>query len=258
MQAQFEMWSTFHYFMMIFPFVLAIFLYKMTQEKSLAVKRRVAIMLGIILVLILTTRQIYIFNNEGLGPEVFPFQVCHFANILLLIVAINPNLRVTAAIAWCLNFPAGLVSIIFADGLESYSNVLNTQGLAYISGHMLIVTMGLYLLLTRMIQVDWRALIKAYKVLAMLYLLSVIVNNWFVAIFDEQSNYFYSYVPEAGTPLEDLYNLGSTIEVFGLTFNPAYLLSLAVVGAAVMFLMYLLAKLRYVNHSPKAHRRLAN
>ncbi|GEK90025.1 Integral membrane protein (intg_mem_TP0381) [Alkalibacterium putridalgicola] len=258
MQAQFEMWSPFHYFMMIFPFVLAAVLYKMTQKKTFAVKRRVAIVLGIILVLILAARQIYIFNNDGLGPEVFPFQVCHFANILLLIVAINPNLRVTAAIAWCLNVPAGLVSVVFADGLENYSNVLNTQGLAYISGHMLIVTTGLYLLLTRMIQIDWRELLKAYEVLAVLYVLSVVVNNWFVAIFDEKSNYFYSYAPEAGTPLEDLYNLGSTIEAFGLTFNPVYLLSLAVVGAAVMFLMYLLAKLRYIKHDSSVQRKLAN
>lgn len=88
---------------------------------------------------------------------------------------------------------------------------------------MLIVTMGLYLLLTRMIQIDRRTLLKAYKILVPLYVLSVVVNNWFVDIFGEQSNYFYTYAPEAGTPLEDIYTLGSTITVSGVTFNPVYL-----------------------------------
>lgn len=142
------------------------------------------------------------------------------------------------AIAWCLNFPAGLVSIIFADGLENYSNVLNIQGVAYIAGHMLIVAMGLYLLLTKMIQIEGRTLLKSYKILVPLYFLSVIVNNWFVKIFGEESNYFYTYAPESGTPLEDLYNLGSNINVLGITFNPVYLISLAILGALGMYLMY--------------------
>jgi len=245
MRMQFEMWSAFHYFMMIFPFVLGVVLYKITEDKPFATQRKVAIVMGVILIIILAARQIYIFNKDGLNPEVFPFQVCHFANFTLLIVAINKNHRVTGAIAWCLNFPAGLVSIIFADGLENYSNVLNIQGLAYIVGHMLIVTTGLYLLFTKMINIDRKTLIKAYEVVVPLYLLSVVVNNWFVNIFGEKSNYFYTYTPEAGTPLEDLYNLGSELNILGITFNPAYLLSLALVGALGMFFMYLLSKLRY-------------
>ena len=252
MKMQFEMWSAFHFFMIFFPFVLAVVLYKITRDKAFAVKQKVALVLGLIMILILATRQIYIFNRDGgLNPEVFPFQVCHFANFTLLIVAINKRHRVTGAIAWCLNFPAGLVSVIFADGLESYSNVLNIQGIAYIAGHMLIVTMGLYLLLTEMIQIEWRTLLKSYKILLPLYLSSVIVNNWFVKIFGEKSNYFYTYAPEAGTPLEDLYNLGTNINVFGITFNPVYLISLAILGALIMFLMYLLSKLPYIRQSSK-------
>ncbi|MDZ7835290.1 MAG: YwaF family protein [Alkalibacterium sp.] len=242
---QFELWSAFHYFMMIFPFVLALGLYKITQDKSFAVKRKVAIAMGMTLVGILATRQIYIFSNDGLGPEVFPFHVSHFANILLLIVAINPNLRVINAIAWCLNVPAGLAAVIFASGLETYSNVLSIRGLAYVSGHMLIVATGLYLLLTGMIRIDRKALLKAYEIMVPLYLLSVIVNNWFTDIFNERSNYFFTYSPGAAAPLKYLYNLGSDITVSGITFNPVYLLSLAIIGAVIMFLMYLLAKLYY-------------
>ena len=246
MEMQFEMWSPFHYFMIVSPFILGIGLYKMTQDKLFTLKRKVALVMGAVLVVILASRQIYIFNEYGLGPEVFPFQVCHFGNILLLIVALNKNYRIIGTIAWCLNFPAGLASVIFADGLENYSNALDIQGLAYIAGHTLIVAAGLYLLLTEMIRVDRKTLLKSYIILVPVYLLSVMVNNWFVGIFGESSNYFYTCAPEAGTPLEDFYDFGSTINVAGLTFNPVYLIILAIVGALVMYVMYWLAQLRYI------------
>ncbi|PRY71411.1 hypothetical protein, partial [Alkalibacterium olivapovliticus] len=108
------------------------------------------------------------------------------------------------------------------------------------------VATGLYLLLTEMIRIDRRALLKAYAITVPLYLLSVIVNNWFTDIFNEQSNYLFTYAPGSAAPLVHLYNLGSDITVSGMTFNPVYILSLAIIGAVIMFLMYLLARLRYV------------
>ncbi|GAB2496105.1 hypothetical protein GCM10008929_17420 [Alkalibacterium psychrotolerans] len=258
MQAQFEMWSTFHYFMIIFPFVLAVILYIFTLDKAFAVKRRVGIAMGIILVGILATRQIYVFSADGLGPEVFPFHISHFANILLLIVAINPNLGVTSAIAWCLTVPAGLAAVVFADALETYSNVLSIRGLSYILGHMLIVATGLYLLLTEMIRIDRRALLKAYATLVPLYVLSVIINNWFTDIFNEQANYLFTYDPGSAGPLVYLYNLGSDITVSGITVNPVYILSLTIIGVVVMFLMYLLAQFWYVRQDSSLQRKRAN
>ncbi|MFW6009389.1 MAG: hypothetical protein ACOCP8_09020, partial [archaeon] len=249
---KFEMWSYFHYFMMIFPFVLAIILYGLTRNKEFYLQRNIALLMGIILVIILLIRQVYIFNTEGgFNPEVFPFQVCHFANFILLVVAINYKYRVIGAMAWCLNFPAGLSSVIFADGLENYANLLNPQALAYITGHMLIVAMGLYLLLIKMIKIKLKTLFKMYKVVGLLYILSVLVNNWFIDIFNDKSNYFYTYTPEKGTPLEILFNLGSNINVLGITFNPIYLIALAAVGAIFMFIMYLIAKVRYFSVTNK-------
>lgn len=244
--------------MIVFPFVLGVFLYKITQDKPFTVKRNVAIAMGMTLVGILATRQIHIFITDGLGPDVFPFHVSHFANILLLIVAINPDLRVINAIAWCVNVPAGLAAVVFAGGLETYSNVLSIRGLAYVSGHMLIVATGLYLLLTKMIRIDRRALLKAYEIMVPLYLLSVIVNNWFTDIFNERTNYFFTNDPGSAAPLEYLYNLGSEITVSGVTFNPVYILSLAIIGAVVMLLMYLLAKLYYSSQDSNIQRKLAN
>lgn len=258
MQMQFEMWSTFHYFMIVFPFALAITLYIFTRYKAFAVKQRVAIAMGIILVGILATRQIYVFSTDGLGPEVFPFHISHFANILLLMVAINPARRVISTIAWCLAVPAGLAAIIFADALETYSNVLSIRGLSYIFGHMLIVATGLYLLLTEMIWIDRRALLKAYGIVVPLYVLSVIVNNWFTDIFNEQSNYLFTYKPGSAGPLVYLHSLGSDITVSGMIFNPVYILSLTIIGAVVMFLMYLVAKLYYSRKDSDIQRKLAN
>ncbi|GEN51602.1 TMEM164 family acyltransferase [Alkalibacterium pelagium] len=258
MQMQFEMWSTFHYFMIVFPFALAVTLYIFTRYKAFAVKRRVAIAMGIILVGILATRQIYVFSTDGLGPEVFPFHISHFANILLLMVAINPARRVISTIAWCLAVPAGLAAIIFADALETYSNVLSIRGLSYIFGHMLIVATGLYLLLTEMIRIDRRALLKAYAIVVPLYVLSVIVNNWFTDIFNEQANYLFTYTPGSAAPLVYLYSLGSDITVSGMTFNPVYILSLTIIGAVVMFLMYIVAKLFYSRKDSDVQRKLAN
>ena len=258
MQMQFEMWSTFHYFMIVFPFVLAVTLYIFTRDKAYAVKRRIAIAMGIILVGILATRQIYVFSTDGLGPEVFPFHISHFANILLLMVAINPARRVISTIAWCLAVPAGLAAIIFADALETYSNVLSIRGLSYIFGHMLIVATGLYLLLTEMIWIDRRALLKAYGIVVPLYVLSVIVNNWFTDIFNEQANYLFTYTPGSAAPLVYFHSLGSDITVSGMTFNPVYILSLTIIGAVVMFLMYLLAKLYYSRKDSNVQRKLAN
>ena len=245
MEMQFEMWSPFHWFMMVTPFILAIVLYIIMRDKSFNSQRTAAIILGIILVFILTVRQIFMLAEYGVGPEVFPLQVCHFGNILLLIVAINRKYRTIGTIAWCLNFPAALVSVIFANGLENYDNAFDIQGLAYIFGHMLIVTASLYFLFTHIIQINFRTLLKAYIILFPVFLLSVVLNNWFADMFNETSNYFYSYTPEAGTPLETMYNLGAPVTAMGLTFNPVYLLVLSAAGAVVMFIMYVLAQLLY-------------
>ncbi|PRY72463.1 hypothetical protein, partial [Alkalibacterium olivapovliticus] len=120
------------------------------------------------------------------------------------------------------------------------------------------VATGLYLLLTEMIRIDRRALLKAYAITVPLYVLSVIVNNWFTDIFNEQSNYLFTYEPESAAPLVYLYSLGSDITVSGMTFNPVYILSLTIIGAGIMFLMYLVAKLYYSRKDSDIQRKLVN
>lgn len=233
MDLTFKMWTPFHYFMMIFPFILAIVLWWMVKNKPQENKYRVGLIMTIFMVAILILRNSAIWYRVGtLNPEVFPFQVCHFANIILLLAVLSKN-RVWGTIGWCLNFPAGLVSVIFADGLEGYSTIISIQAFAYIAGHMLIVTAGLYLLLTGFIKIDWQSMKKMYLYVGIGYILSVPVNSLFNTIFAKTeiaSNYFYSFKPEAGTPLEDMFALGSNYTALGITFNPIYLALLAVVG----------------------------
>lgn len=243
MIVEFKMWSPFHYFMIIFPFLLALFLYYGVRNRSEKAQRRVSLILSIVMILILIVRNTFIWSARGFfNPEVIPFQVCHFANFIFLIASLSKN-KVWGTIAWCLNFPAGLVSVIFADGLENnYATMINTQAIAYIAGHMLIVTAGLYMLLTGLIEINWKSMRKMFLVVGSGYFLSVLINSWFnhqlFAHTNMTANYFYTYKPEAGTPLEMMFNLGKTYTAYGIRFNPVYLGLLALVGLIVFLAMY--------------------
>lgn len=257
MIVEFSMWTPFHYFMMIFPFVLTFILYFFTRNKGEKAQFSVGLILSIVLVLILIVRNVYIWHQQGvINPEVFPFQVCHFANLIYL-VAILAKDPAWGTIGWCLNFPAGLVSVIFADGLENYPTMINTQAIAYIAGHMLIVTTGLYMLLAGTIKINWQSMKKMFLFVGSGYLLSVPVNSWFNKLFafsNKTANYFYTFKPEGGTPLEAMYNLGESYTVFGITLNPVYLLLLAGVGLAVLLAMYGLYLVKAQLAAPDRHK----
>lgn len=247
MKATFTMWSSLHYFMIFFPFIFTIILLYLVRNKSEKTKQNVAIILSITMVIILIARSIFmIVDRNSLNPEAIPFQICHFANFMMLLASLNKN-KIFGSIAWCLNFPAGFASVIFADSLTNYKNILNIQGLAYISGHMLIVVVGLYLLFIGIIEIDKKTFIKTCYIVAIMFILSVLVNNLFNVIFAHthtDANYFYSYKPERGTPLETFYNLGETYVFLGIKFNPVYLLFLALLGVFVMFTFYLIYRLK--------------
>ncbi|HEY8365141.1 MAG TPA: hypothetical protein VIK84_06175 [Haloplasmataceae bacterium] len=246
MKATFTMWSTLHYFMMFSPFIIALILYILFRHKSDKTKQIVAIILSVLMVIILLMRSIYmIYTRRALNPEAIPFQVCHMANFMMLFASLK-KAKVIGAIAWCLNFPSALVSLIFADSLTNYQNILNIQGIAYIAGHILIVAGGLYMLLVRIIEIDKKALKQMYIIVGIMFILSVFINSWFNHIFaftNTDANYFYSFKPEGGTPLEMFYKLGKTYEVLGITFNPIYLLLLAIFGLVIMYVFYIFAKL---------------
>lgn len=235
------MWTPLHYAMMVFPFVLAGVLHYFVRNKPFNTKRNMGLALSVLMIIILIVRNAYIWIDKGaLNPEVFPFQVCHFASFVFLLAVLSKD-QLWGTMGWCLNFPAGLVSVVFADGLENYSTLVHTQAIAYVLGHMLIVTTGLYLLTTGFIRISWQSLKRMYFWAGAGYFLSVFVNNLFNNLFAHtgvDSNYFYSFKPEAGTPLEAMFDMGASYTVAGITFNPVYLLLLAVVGTVVLGTMY--------------------
>ncbi len=249
MKATFDMWSQFHYFMIYFPFILALVLYYIYRKKSDKQQQIVAIVLSILMVLILLARAIFMIDKKGgLNPEAIPFQVCHMANFMMLFASFKKS-KTIGAIAWCLNFPAALVSVIFADSLTNYDNILNIQGLAYISGHMLIVAGGFYMLLVGIIEIDKKAFKNMFKIVGIMYVLSVFINNWFNQLFahtNTDANYFYTFKPEDGTPLEMFFDLGKNYQVASMTYNPIYLILLAILGAIILTIFYLLYRLRHI------------
>lgn len=246
---KFEMWSLFHYLMIIFPFVLAIGLYYLFRNKSKHTQQLVSVILSTVMVTVFIMRAIHVTNKYGgINPEVFPFQICHFANFIFLFAALSKR-KIWGSIGWVLNFPAGLVSVIFADGLVNYPTLIEVQAFAYVVGHMLIVTTGLYMLLIRQIEINHQTLKQTIGFVGVMFVSSVIINNVFNVWFKEvgvASNYFYSLTPEKGTPLEWMFNFGKNVTVLNMTFNPIYLILLAIVGLVVMLFMYGLYQLRSI------------
>lgn len=244
---KFEMWSLGHYLMMISPFVIAILLFFLTQGKSDKYKRLVGIILSVICVVLLILRNIEIFSiSHKIEPEIIPFQICHFANFVLLFGFLFKN-KVWLVIAFCFNLPFAFLSLLFANGLENYSTLYSLRAIAYIWGHILIVAVTLWAFLAGVIESDKKTFKLGMISILLMFVLSVPINNIFMKIMPGfTSNYFYSFKPEKGTPLEIAFNLGENIKFLGMTFNPIYLIITSIFGIALYSLLYKL--LQVYNH----------
>lgn len=238
---KFQLWSFLHYFMMISPFIIAYILHITTKNKSETYRRNTGIILSAIAVLLLILRNIEIFVIGGyaFNMELVPLQICHFANFVLLFAFIKKN-DTLYGLAFLFNLPLAYLSLVFADGLENYSTIINFRGQAYIWGHMLIVIITLYAYLTGFIKVDLKRYISVAKLTTFLYILSVFVNNIFRIYLNAPSNYFYTEHPEKGTPLEFFYSLGEVSTIGNFEINIMYMISLLIFGYFIIFLFYLL------------------
>lgn len=237
----FEMWSIFHIIFMISPFVLAILLYVFTKNKSFEKNRKIGIILSIICIVILVLRNLEILmRDKQINPEIIPLQICHFANFVLLFAFLK-NSKPLFLIAFAFNLPAAIMSIVFANSLENYATIINFRGAAYIFGHMLIVGITIWSLMLGFVKVGKKEILYSSIFIIALFLLSIPINNLFNYLMPTfSSNYFYTLVPEGGTPLEMFYKLGSEIKVLGISFNPIYIVLTMAIGFVVYFLMVLL------------------
>lgn len=238
---KFHLWSFLHYFMMISPFIIAYILYVTTKNKSESYKQIIGIILSVVAVLLLILRNIEIFVVGGyaFNMELVPLQICHFANFVLLFAYIKRN-DTLFGLAFLFNLPLAYLSLVFADGLENYSTIINFRGQAYIWGHMLIVIITLYAYLTGFVKVDLKRYISVAKLVTFLYILSVFVNNIFRLYLNAPSNYFYTEHPEKGTPLEFFFSLGKVSTIGSFEVNIMYMISLLLFGYFVIFIFYIL------------------
>ncbi|WP_223702705.1 TMEM164 family acyltransferase [Sutcliffiella deserti] len=235
----FEMWSPFHFFFMISPFIFVLlfyFLFKRCNQKTL---RLIGMGFSLIGIVLLVGRNVEIYYKVNqIIPEEIPLQICHLANFLLFFAFLLRS-KILFSIAFCFNLPAAMLSIVFADSLTNYTTILTWQGMAYLWGHMLIVGVVLWAYFNNLIHINFKILWKSAWIITSMFLISIVVNNLFMKWMSPyKSNYFYTISPEKGTPLEIFYRMGKETTILGIHFNPIYIGTLLFIGLCVMFLFY--------------------
>lgn len=235
----FTMWSLGHYLFIVSPIIVTIILHYSTKHLSHEKKRKLGITLSWIAVHVLFLRNLEIWINNGykFDVELVPLQVCHFANFVLL-YAFKKDSKPAFGLAFTLNLVAAFVSILFADSLANYSNILTLRGMAYIVGHILIVVIAAWAYMNNFIQMDKPTYIKTLKLTGILYFSSILVNNLFGIFTDKYSNYFYTNHPERGTPLEWFWNMGRELNLGGFKINIVYIIGTALLGLVITLLVY--------------------
>jgi len=231
----FQMWSLFHYFFMVSPFIVAILFYFLFKNKSYEQKRRIGIILSVIAIIILVLRNIEIFIRNGYIPneELIPLQICHFANFVLLFAFLKDN-KVLFALAFCLNLPAAMMSIIFANSLENYSTLLTFRGMAYLWGHMLIVSITIWAVVSGFVKITAKTFGKTVVLMMLLYIVGLVSNNIINTLFGFNANYFYTLKPESGTPLELFFNWGTMYVIGWFKINPLYMILTSLLGGVIV------------------------
>lgn len=232
----FEMWSTFHYIYIVSPFVLLFILLFISKNKSFEQKRVLGIILSTIATILLILRNVEIYLERGFDAEIIPLQICHLANFIMLFSFVFKN-KTLFALSFALNLPAAFMSVIFANSLTNYETILTFRGAAYIFGHMMIVSIILWAFFEGFIEMNKKIFIKSVITILILYIFLHITNN-LLALLDITPNYFYTLLPEYGTPLEIFYNLGTNYQFGIFTINPVYIGLSALLGLIVLFIFY--------------------
>lgn len=252
---KFTMWSFWHYIFIISPFVICYVLYALTKNKDALIKRKIGVIISIIAIVILALRNIEILINDNFrfSAELLPLQICHFANFVLLFAFFKNNQRLFT-LSFCLNLPAAMMSIIYANSLTNYS-VLTFRGLAYTFGHIIIVALALWAVFVGFVKINKRTLLETLGLMGLLYVGSLIINN-LLRLFGHSPNYFYSISFEPGTPLETFYNIGTVYNFSSFTVNPVYMLLTGILGVIVVFIFYFIYRLiMYMKFDLKTNKR---
>jgi len=237
---KFEMWSILHILFIVSPIIFVVILYLFTKNKDKDKLYKIGVYISLFAVLLLAARNIEIFIVDGFifSGELLPLQICHFANFILLYAFWKKD-QSFFALAFCLNLPAALLSIIFANSLTNYETMFTVRAQVYLWGHMLIVGLTVWALLVDLIRIDKKVLLKTLKIMIILYTSAIIINN-LLSLLNIESNYFYTLRPESGTPLEIFFKFGKTYNFGFFEINFIYLFLTAILGVFVVLIFYLI------------------
>lgn len=233
---KFQMWSMLHILFIFSPIILLFLLLFLSKNKSFEKKRKIGIITSILAIIILLMRNIEILITSQNIAEIIPLQICHFANFVLLFAFLKNN-KSLFAMAFCLNLPAAMMSIIFANSLENYETLFTFRGFAYIFGHMIIVGLTLWAFISGFIYINKKIFRDTLILILALYVVNIFINNIFNLIKIE-SNYFYIMLPEKGTPLETFYNIGSPVYFIGFKFHFIYYFLTGLLAITIISIFY--------------------
>lgn len=239
----FKMWSAAHVLLMAAPFLLAALLWLLLRGRSTRAKYICGCVLGVLSLIVLVVRNAEMIIKDGFDPDVIPFQVCHFGNIMVFVSLVFKN-KVAALMAWCMNMPAAYGSLVFAYSLEFYDTVFVIHAQSYIWGHILIVAGALYPIVLRLIKPDLKSFFIGVGVITVFLMIpAIVLNSYFNNVMGLYSNYFFMY-SLGGTPLDYLYNTIGSVSTYGwFRINWGYVLILYFASFAAMLGLYFLAKL---------------
>ena len=234
---RFEMYTWPHYIIIVAPIIISYFLIKVMKGKDSKKQHLVGKIMAIILVLVLVIRNIYNFSKGNPISDLIPLQLCHLSAWLLVPGAILTQNKYLSLIAITLSLPAGYISLVFADPLVNYRSLFEVSAICYVILHEFIVIGALYLMFIYRPKFNFNDFIKSFAILAVYFLITIVINNIFINN-GVPSFYFYSVLPEPGTPLETFYNWGVNYHVLGMTINPIYNILVLVIGTAIMLSIY--------------------
>ncbi|WP_088043106.1 YwaF family protein [Bacillus sp. EAC] len=233
----FEMYTWPHYILMISPVIMSYLIIKVMSRKNFKKQDLVGKIMAVILILFIVIRNIYNFYKGNAVSDLIPLQLCHLSAWLIVPGAIFTRNKHLSLIAITLSLPAGYISLVFADPLVNYTSLFEVSAICYVVLHVFIVISSLYLIFIYRPKFNFKDFFKCFGILAVYFLITIVINNIFIS-HGVPSFYFYSVIPEPGTPLETFYSWGTKYHVLGLTINPIYNLLVLTIATAIMLLIY--------------------
>ncbi len=178
---------------MLAPIYMLVIFYFIFRNKSETTKYRAGVVIALLAILILIIRNIEILVNEKfLHPEAIPLQICHFANIALVLSLIFKNKK-ALAITFTIHLPFAFIShFVGQHYFESWESFFTIGAQAYIWGHLLIVLGSAFPIMFKTNNYSISDLKKGLKVIILIFAFAMICNVLFVGLgFDV--NYFYTH-----------------------------------------------------------------